>query len=237
MKRTVLLTVLMGLGLLTVGGCNTRNISDGISEKMEDIFPPSGPERVQMAFVSPDPDVRRKGVRLLSQDEWGRKESYQKGYANLVNSDPDPSVRAAAVLALGKCRNPEHLDTIIHALGDKNELVRWDAVRALQMVQGPEAVNPLQKVALEDESANVRAGAVKALRNYPRKEVVRALIDTLGDKDFAVRYHSRRSLQMLTGRDYGYNRRAWLRQDNLPVREATAESKDKPWWDLLGVTG
>lgn len=196
---------------------------------------PSLEEQVAMLDDRADPDRRREGILLLSDTERGLQDHYLKVYARLLRADPDASVRAAAVTALGRAGDPVYLPNIIEALDDDAAIVRWDAATALDSVHGPAAVEPLQRRAASDPSPDVRCAGAKALGHYPEKRVVRSLIHGLGDEAFCVRYQSLQSLKAITGEDHGYDVEAWGRF--AADYEPTARPAPKrPWWDLLGTT-
>ena len=58
---------------------------------------PTPQEQLAMAFDPDDADNRREGVLMLSSYEWGLAEPYLKGYAMLLATDDDATVRSAAL--------------------------------------------------------------------------------------------------------------------------------------------
>ena len=85
-------------------------------------------------------------------------------------------------------------------------------MRALQRLHSPAAIPALVKLVEEpnEPEAMVRAAAADALGQYADARVLEALIAALRDRDLAVNEAARRSLQTLTGQDFGQNFRAWV---------------------------
>ncbi len=166
---------------------------------------------------------------FLANKDFGLEEPYLKGYAMLLRTDDDTLVRSAAVRALGKAGDVTYLSNVVRALGDKSGQVRWDTAVALDNLVGDEAVGPLRRGALRDESADVRAACAKALRNYRTKPVAQTLRQCLEDEEFAVQYQAHESLVEMTGKDFGYDIMEW--PSDLLVAGTEPEAK-KPWWKL-----
>lgn len=91
--------------------------------------------------------------------------------------------------------------------------MRWESARALQRVHSPDAVGPLlDRLSPErEESTQVRAAAARALGQYAQPRVVERLIGSLGDRSLTVNKNALDSLRILTGQDFGYDGREWLR--------------------------
>jgi hypothetical protein len=196
---------------------------------------PTPSEQVAMTFDVEDPDRRREGILGLSSHDWGLREPYLKGYATILRTDTSPLVRSAAVRALGKARDPNYLPDVVAALSDAREAVRHDAAVALDSLPGPAAVEPLRTRARQDASQDVRAACAKALRHYPERDVLNTLVQCLGDEAFGVRWQAHESLVALSGQDRGYDAADWV-DVALEGAPGPPARKQRPWWDLLGVT-
>ncbi len=261
--RIAMLGLVLAGGLLA--GCEGAKFENplDINRLLEKLSPPSGTELATMAFSSPDPDVRRKGVVQLAEKDWALKEPYLEGFAMLAGSDPDPTVRAAAVRALGKAGDPKYAKVLVAMLSDESEMVRWDAAEALNRSPSELAPEKLQEVALNDESHDVRAAAVKALRHYGSAEVFATLFDAMAARNFTVRYQAHQALVEMTRMDKGYERADWPAPAELAARAQPVEGQpmhhrwydpfglfepkpdfrpreydfgERPWWDWLSVT-
>ena len=157
------------------------------------------------------PDHRRQGIFGLVKYDFGQHEPYTRRYRQIAQQDTDFTVRAAAVRALNWARDRSAVPVFIASLNDSNELIRWEAAKALSNVPDPSAVEPLTR-ALNNpgESKNVRIAAADALRHYHNLTVARTLVNTLDGKDFGVAWQARESLHAMTGSDLQYNASAWL---------------------------
>jgi hypothetical protein len=178
----------------------------------------------QMMEDDKSPDQRRTGILRLAADyEFARKEPYTRRYWQIAQGDPDALVRVAAVRALNRSRQPSVTPIAIKYLDDASPLLRLEAAKALANVPDPKAVNVLLKhlaptidvrgeggrLELQPESRDVRVACADALRNYPTKDVAKALVDVLDEKDFEISWQARKSLILMTGHDYRYNQPKW----------------------------
>jgi len=194
--------------LLLVGGCtNGENFSVG--SMVEDILPPTPGETAREAFNVYDPDQRRKSIIRLSNAPWGGEPPYLKTYRLLVD-DPDPTVRAACIAALGRHGYADDVNAIVPYLQDRTYFVRWESAKALQRLQNEVAIEPLIVALREDDEPDVRTAAAKALGQYDKPAVFQALVGALNDDDYAVVRQSQESLKLLTGEDFGEDGAAWL---------------------------
>jgi hypothetical protein len=156
-------------------------------------------------------DERRKGINQLVTWTFARKPPYTTRYEQIAVQDKDWLVRATAIRALNRSRDTQATGIFIKALDDPNDVVRLEAAKALANVPDPKAVPALVKI-VDDRQQNrdVRIAAADAMRHYKQLEVARALVITLGQRDFGVAWQSRQSLVTLTGKDLRYDEAAWL---------------------------
>ncbi|HEX8523085.1 MAG TPA: HEAT repeat domain-containing protein [Tepidisphaeraceae bacterium] len=165
------------------------------------------------------PDERREGIFQLARRDYGRLTPYTTRYKQIAQSDPDFTVRAAAVRALNIARDKSATAVFIGALSDKNDFVRLEAAKALANVPSPEAAAPLQKIVSNAlENKDLRIAAADALKHYPNLGVGRTLVGALNTRDFGVAWQARQSLRRLTGRDLHYDESAWLTYLTSPGR-------------------
>ncbi len=227
---------------------------------------PSGKELVAMMFHPDDPDVRRRGVTLLSEEQWGlTTPAVLDGYVTLLETDAYPSVRATAAAALGKAgaryrekmharkAGPENrqdwesfVETYVPPLiksvsADTAAAVRWQAATALDRTlepgaDAPEAADALAEAARADESVDVRTAAAAALGSFRDPDSLRVLVDCLGDPAFSVRHEAHASLVERTGRDLGYESYEWTPLLTGDLPPAPEPEPERPWWDWMGVT-
>jgi hypothetical protein len=201
------------LGLVFLSGCDTfDNVPRGTKSLLDVVRTNTTP--TQAAEMATDPysaENRFKGTTLLSNADFGGSEVYLELYLDGVD-DTDQGVRSAAIRALGRHGDPQHVGLIVNALSDENRLVRIEAARALQRVHSPDAVSPLiNSLNLENEAdADVRSAVADALGQYHENRVVQSLISALRDPRLVVNNRVQKSLQTLTGQNFGLDRRMWM---------------------------
>lgn len=173
--------------------------------------PPSPQTAAAWATDRYDPDLRYRGTLLLGTASWGGEPLYLSLYETHAG-DSEPNVRVAAMRALGNHGGPEHASILVGGLSDGEARVRIEAARSLQRIYAPDvAMAPLRRAlsAENEEEAQVRAEAATALGQYAANAVVQDLIAALSDQSLSVNHAAAGSLRVLTGQDFGYERRAW----------------------------
>ncbi len=170
------------------------------------------------------PDNRRTGVvMLVSNYDFARKAPYTRRYWQIAQGDPDYLVKSAAVRALNRSRDRAVKPVAIKLIDDANTIVRLEAAKALANIPDENAIPTLLKHLAGDievrgennrpealrENRDVRVACADALRNFKNKDVTKALIDVLDEKDFEVAWQARRSLMLMTGRDFRYDQSKW----------------------------
>ncbi len=174
------------------------------------IVPPSPSVVSRQAFNEYDPDARRRAIAQLSAATFGGEKPYLALYRYMA-TDPDATVKAAAIKALGEHGSVEDVKVIISDMGNPNPVfLRWECAKALQKIHSPLAVKPLIE-AVKDEDDDVRMAAAYALGQYADPEVVGVLIGLLDDQDFGVVEAAHQSLHTLTGQQFGTEGPAWLK--------------------------
>jgi hypothetical protein len=156
-------------------------------------------------------DNRREGINNLVQYSFARQSPYVDRYRQIGLLDPDATVRAVAIRALNRSRDVNATGVWQQALSDASPLVRLEAAKALVHIPNPDAAATLGTM-LGDrtEDREVRIAAADALQNYHTLATARVLSVALDERDFGIAWQSRRSLRILTGRDFGYDQAAWL---------------------------
>lgn len=156
-------------------------------------------------------DHRREGINQLMTYDFASGPKYTRRYRQIAGSDPDATVRATAVRAANRARDPKAPPIFVRALTDKSEMVRLEGAKGLVHQPDPAATAPLLALLADrEENRDIRIAAADALKHYRTPPVARALIASLNDRDFSIAWQARRSLRYLTARDYGYNDGAWL---------------------------
>jgi HEAT repeats/PBS lyase HEAT-like repeat len=204
---------MLAVGVSVLAGCGTfDNVPRGTKSLLQLFVPQTSPSQAaDMATDQYSAENRYRGTTLLSNAQFGGEGVYLELYLDGMN-DPDSGVRTASVRALGLHGDPEHVDLIVEALKDESQSVRLEAARALQRVHSWKAIDPLLATIRKDNEsdADVRAAAADALGQYRENEVVQALIGSLRDPRLVVNNRVQHSLLVLTGQNFGLDRRAWL---------------------------
>ncbi len=208
-RSSALMPLLLALsGILPLHACDKRN--DPFAGLKEEWFPPSPGEVARDAFNVYDPDKRRNSVAMLSASKFGGEEPYVRTY-RLLADDPDATVRAASVHALGLHGSVQDVTLLVRRLSDEASFVRWEAASALQKIHSAEeAVAPLLKALREDTDPDVRQAVCYALGQYPEIRVFTALLAALDDPQYSVAMAAGVSLSTLTGQDLGVAGPDWL---------------------------
>jgi HEAT repeat protein len=158
-----------------------------------------------------NPDHRRSGIIYLSDQSPGRRDPYAKQYLNMARTDSDPAVRSMALRALNRARDKRAVPVFLSALDEKNDDIRLEAAKGLANNPDPTAMIPLMRhLDSPDENIDVRVACADGLRMYRTPEAAQVLVRALRDRSFGVAWQARKSLQLMTGKDYRYDPAAWL---------------------------
>jgi HEAT repeat protein len=109
-------------------------------------------------------------------------------------SDPEPSVRQAAIIYLGHADRPDVADRISDLLSDADPGVRSLAVAALGRLQAHAYETRIVAMLHSDADEIVRGTAASALDALAAVDAVGALIDATSDPSGSVRFGAARSL-------------------------------------------
>ena len=132
----------------------TRNIGIEILEQLGPVVV----DPVGAVLSDSDDDVVKFGVDILSKIKDARVEGL---LAPLVEHK-NPNVRAAVVLCLGKTDSPTVAPTLLKALGDSEEWVRFSAIEGLGHLEDKAALDALFGI-IEKESGLVQEAALDAV--------------------------------------------------------------------------
>ncbi len=168
-------------------------------------------------FDRQDADKRRRAIALISSADWGGESEYLAVY-RLILSDPDPTVRAACVAALGRHGQPDDAILIAPQLGADEADLRWETAKALRKLHHGVVVPRLIQTLQSDDDPDTRMAAAEALGQYRRRDVFDALVGALTSPDFGTAHAARRSLTLLTGADAGPEPADWQQLANAKTR-------------------
>ncbi len=132
-----------------------------------------------------NPVVRRAAVESLANFDC--RPAWSK-VNQVAGSDSDPSVRAAAVRALGQHRSDESVPALVTALRDPNLWVRYYAARACMRRHAThvDIVTALLECAIRDQAPPVRIAAVEALAALEAPSTLEILVSLTHDPDLDV---------------------------------------------------
>ena len=222
-------TLALSAALAASSGCSrgdrdrpqTGNLLVDVVSPLIDTESPA--ETARAMFDATDPDRRRRAIVRTADAPWGGDEKYVRLYRMMLGSfdespdaegapDPDPTVQAAAIQALGRHGEPSDAKLIAPRLDSDSTFVRWEAAKALQRLHdpAPPVVRGLIERVTQDEDVDVRLASATALGQYPRPDVFDVLVAALSDEDYSVRHAARGSLATLTGTDQGPEASDWL---------------------------
>lgn len=200
-------------------GCTDNDDTTLLADLLGAVSPPTPTEAALDLFDAYDADKRRRAVSLISASPFGGEMPYVQAYRLLLGQtaqgdtiapDSDPTVRAAALAALGRHGQVRDALLIVQFLNDESAYVRWHAAKALQKIHDPAVVVALMDAMADDEDGDVRQASATALGQYPQSRVFDALIGALSDVNFGVVEAARDSLRQLTGEAFGQDPAVWV---------------------------
>jgi len=199
------LFALVGCQQFERGGTMVNNFYDNLTGKT----PLKAVAKMEDVYFA---DERRVGINTLSNKPFGRQPPYTTRYGQIVQTDKDYTVRVAGIRALNRSRDDSAKPIFIKSLDDENPLVRTEAAKALVNLPDESAVPKLIKLlGNQEEDRDARIAAARAMRNFKRLDVARALVANLTGRDFGVAWESRRRLEAITGdTTLPYDETQWL---------------------------
>ncbi len=150
--------------------------------------------RLSVLFQDDEPDVRAEAVRLCGHN-------HPQAVQALLN-DEAPVVCGAVLdllLQLPDLLPPEAIGETVHALLDSPEPKLAARAAMVVAIVAPETAADELVSLLQDtqQSADLRVGAVKGLRNLGGEQVAQAFADVLGDDERQIRLESIAALAAL----------------------------------------
>ena len=172
------------------------------------------------------PDARRRAMAQIATSTAAGEAVYLEFYrAVLADPATDPTLASLCATALANHGRADDVSSILPLLGAAEAFTRWQAAVALQRLHHPDAVGPLMRTAADDDDADTRAAAARALGQYPRRDVFDTLVIALDDPDTGVSREAREALTRLTGQTAGEDPRAWL---DLAAQRRSGGGSDAP---------
>lgn len=204
-----------------LAGCDVFDDARPGATSIFDVFAqPTPSEAVQLAIDPYNADNRYRGTMLLSNAYFAGQPVYLQLFEDRAQ-DSDATVRIAGTRALANHGSSSNVPILVKNLKDKDPLVRLEAARGLQRLHSQEAIRPLMDASRDPDSVrgdegsednpDIRTAAATALGQYPNPDVIQHLITILTDSQLSVNEASLASLRTMTGQDFGFDRREWIR--------------------------
>ncbi|MFC7136879.1 HEAT repeat domain-containing protein [Halobaculum litoreum] len=114
-----------------------------------------------------------------------------------VDSDSNPALQKVTFKALGEIGHADAVQPLANKLAMENDEVRPYAARALGLIGDTRAVEPLADAAADDESDNVRAAALWALRQIGTEAALEAAAEFDDDRAFIVQTEAEKARDAL----------------------------------------
>ncbi|QZP37919.1 HEAT repeat domain-containing protein [Halobaculum magnesiiphilum] len=114
-----------------------------------------------------------------------------------VDSDSNPALQKVTFKALGEIGHADAVQPLANKLAMDNDEVRPYAARALGLIGDARAVDPLADAAADDESDNVRAAALWALRQIGTEDALEAAAEFDDDRAFIVQTEAEKARDAL----------------------------------------
>jgi HEAT repeat protein len=195
--------------VLPFAACDS--IQSDVDSFFSDLNPPTPAQAAAWASDLNDPENQRRGLSLLSNAPWGGDEPYVRLYRLYVDEPTDPLVKATALQALGRWGDPKDAGKIADFLASPSSLVRLAAARSLQRLHDPAVADRIWIRLVDDnEDTLVRVELAIALAQYPGDRAFQALCVALDARELVINLAAADSLRLLTGQDFGIDRRTWL---------------------------
>lgn len=237
--------LLVPIAFVLVGCQGGTGVRFGEDSVVNNLFGESLENPAELARDQYDPDARYRGtvrltVELLEPDD----RILDIFRVNL--RDEDTSVRAAAARGLATHGVAADGMLLASALDDPEPIVRRSAALGLQRIHEPSATERLLQLidpTIEPDQ-NVRVEAALALGQYAQSDVVVGLVASLRsdtEQSLAVHVAVVRSLELLTGQDFGLDFIAWQRwidEDGAWFADQRAYTypvfrRSRDWWEYL----
>ncbi|MBX3390897.1 MAG: HEAT repeat domain-containing protein [Phycisphaeraceae bacterium] len=204
-----------------LSGCDVFDDARPGATSIFDVFAqPTPSEAVQLAIDPYNADNRYRGTMLLSNAYFAGQPVYLQLFEDRAQ-DSDATVRIAGTRALANHGSSSNVPILVKNLNDKDPLVRLEAARGLQRLHSGEAIKPLMDASRDpdsvrgdegsEENPDIRTAAATALGQYPSTDVIQHLITILTDSQLSVNEAALSSLRTMTGQDFGFDRREWIR--------------------------
>jgi hypothetical protein len=184
-----------------------------------------------------EPTVRTRAdqleeLRQLAKDlpsaDAARQEQATLDLAQAIRNERDPILRAQMLRTISVCSTSGASRMILAGMNDSDAMVRVAACEALGRRGGPDSVTALAKTLGSDTDVDVRIAAAKGLGDTRDQAAVKHLSVALEDPNPALQLRGVRSLEKVTGKDFGDDVNAWrtfVKGGTPEIREQSIASR------------
>ena len=154
-----------------------------------------------------------KDLRELAKDlpaaGAARQEQVTLELAQTIRTENDPILRAQILRTIAVCSTSGAGQVVLAGVQDADPNVRIAACEALGRRGGADAVRVLTGALRSDSDIDVRMAAAKGLGDTRDPGSVQSLLAALEDPNPALQLRGVRSLEKVTGKDFGDDVEAW----------------------------
>lgn len=129
--------------------------------------------------------------------------------AQAIRNERDPILRAQMLRTLGACDTAGAKQVLLAGVNDSDAMVRIAACESLGQRGGADGIQALAQVLGSDADIDVRLAAAKGLGDTGDAAAVASLSLALEDPNPALQLRGVRSLEKVTGKDFGDDVVAW----------------------------
>ncbi|MEA3507158.1 MAG: HEAT repeat domain-containing protein [Elusimicrobiota bacterium] len=147
---------------------------------------------------STSPALRRQAVSEIGEL---RTEKAIDRLGEVLQEDPNFTVRALAAEALGNMRDKRATSYLIDALGDVNRNVKASAIVSFGYIRDPKAVKPLIEFVKEEENVGLKISALNVLGVIGDSRAVTPLVEALENDNPRIRRIAAQSLGRLRDKE------------------------------------
>ena len=190
---TVMLVGGLSLGVASMDAASTPSVKDHISQGSEEVLAPDDQKATDQQEASAERDQEQEPAPRPIQA--GERESVIGALAEALR-DPVPSVRQAAVEALGTAKDSVAVRALMEVLRtDDSPVVRRSAAWSLGQIADDLAIPALSEALARDRDVEVRKNAASALGSIDNARATGALTQALErDAEASVRMQAAESL-------------------------------------------
>jgi hypothetical protein len=193
--------LLAGASSLLLAGC-AGNAMSGLAFWKAD----SGPQVRTRADQLKD---LRELAKTLPASDTAKQEQVTLELSQTIRTENDTIVRAQILRTISVCSTVGAGRVLAAGLQDGDSNVRAAACEGIGRRGGPDAVPALAGVLRSDTDIDVRIAAARGLGDARGDAAVEALVAALEDPNPALQLRGVRSLEKITGRDFGDDVEAW----------------------------